>query len=175
MLHHCGIYIEHTYQILTIISKKHFRLARMAPSEWTRTVWAVRDTLGGWLLHARPSLPCVASHIALWTLFGHFFSLCRSSNLNKHSGIVANCDDTSDCVHWVHTCIRIAMQCYAARIPAPVPSTLSSRSVARWEDMILPGCEDPCNWVDPRNIRKSEWIQKLGMIESVFSLYDLMR
>jgi len=130
---------------------------------------------GGGLLHARPSLPRVALHIALWTLFRRFFSLCRSPNLNKHSGVVANCDHTSECVHWVHACIRIAMQCDAAKISPRVPSTLSSRSVGRWEDMILPGREDPRNCVDPRNLGKSEWNQKLGKIECVFSLYDKMR
>jgi len=44
-----------------------------------------------------------------------------------------------------------------------------------WEDMILPGVEDPCNCADPRNLRQSEWDQQLGKIECVFSLYDKMR
>jgi len=56
------------------------------------------------------SRPRVASHIALRSPFRHFFSLCRSPILNKHSGVVANCDHTSEWVHWVHTCNRIAMQ-----------------------------------------------------------------
>jgi len=38
-----------------------------------------------------------------------------------------------------------------------------------WEDMILPGVEHP------RNLGQSEWDQKLGKIECVFSLYDKMR
>jgi len=42
----------------------------------------------------------------------------------------------------------------AAKISPRVPSTLSSKSVGRrWEDMILPGPEDPCNGVDPRTDR----------------------
>jgi len=57
----------------------------------------------------------------------------------------------------------------AAKISPRVPSTLSSRSVGRWEDMILPGCEDP------RNLGQSEWDQKLGKIECKFSLYDKRR
>jgi hypothetical protein len=41
--------------------------------------------------------------------------------------------------------------------------------------MILPGCDDPRNCVDPRNLGKCKCDQKLGMIECVFSLYDKMR
>jgi len=64
----------------------------------------------------------------------------------------------------------------AATISPRVPSTLSSRSVGiRWEDMLLPGHEDPCNCVDTRNLRQSEWDQKLGKIECEFSLYDERR
>jgi len=56
----------------------------------------------------------------------------------------------------------------AAKISPHVPSTLSARSVGRSEDMILPGREDP------HNVGKSEWDQKWGKIECVFSLYDKM-
>jgi len=46
----------------------------------------------------------------------------------------------------------------------------SSKSVGRWwEDMILPGCEDPLN------LGKSESDQKLRKIECVFSLCGKMR
>jgi len=44
-----------------------------------------------------------------------------------------------------------------------------------WEDMILPGVEGPRNCVDPWNLGQSDWDQKLGKIECVFSLYDMMR
>jgi len=37
----------------------------------------------------------------------------------------------------------------AAKISARIPSTLSSTSVGRWEDIILPCHEDPRNGVDP--------------------------
>jgi len=104
-----------------------------------------------------------------------FFSLCRSPIWNKHSGVVANCDHTSDWVHWVHACIRIAMG-DAVKICPHVPSTLSSRSVGRrWEDMILPGRQDPRNCFNPRNLWKSEWDEKLEKMECVFSLHDKMR
>jgi len=44
-----------------------------------------------------------------------------------------------------------------------VLSKLSSSSVGtRWEDMILPGYDDPHNCVNPRNIGNSLWVQKLG-------------
>ena len=120
-------------------------------------------------------MPCVAFQIALWKLFHRFFTLCQSPNLNKQSSGGANCDHTSECVHWVQACIRIAMQCDAAKISPRVPSTLSSTSVERWEDMIIPRREDPRRCVDPRNLGKNEWGQKLGLIEWVFSLYDKMR
>jgi len=64
-----------------------------------------------WQITPRPaSMPRVALHIALRSLFCCFFSLCRSPILNKQSGVVANCDHTSEWVHWVHPCIGIAMQ-----------------------------------------------------------------
>ena len=135
-----------------------------APSEASETPrW--RITL------RRVSIPRVTLHIALRSPFGHFFSLCRSPILNKHSGVVANCDHTSQWVHWVHVCIGIAMG-DAAKISPRVPSTLSLRSIGRWEDMILPGREDPHNCADIRNLGQSEWDQKLGKIEYEFSLYD---
>jgi len=127
-----------------------------------------------WRITPRPaSIPHLALHIALRSPFRRFFSLCRSPILNKHSGIVANCDHTSEWVHWVHDCIGIAMG-DAAKISPRVPSTLCSRSVGSWEDMMLPGREDPRDCADPRNLGQSEWDQKLGKIECEFSLYDTM-
>jgi len=96
-----------------------------------------------WPITPRPaSIPRVELHIALRSPFRRFFSLCRSPILNKHSGVVADCDHTSEWVHCVHACIGIAMHKY------------------------------PRNCADPRNLAKSEWDQKLGKIECVFSLYD---
>jgi len=62
-----------------------------------------------WITPRPASMPRAALHIALWTPFRRFLSLCRSPNLNKHSGVVGNCDHTSECVHSVQACIRIAM------------------------------------------------------------------
>jgi len=42
-----------------------------------------------------------------------------------------------------------------------------------WEDVILPGIDDPLNCVNPHP-GQSDWDQKLGKIECVFSLYDKM-
>jgi hypothetical protein len=50
--------------------------------------------------------------------------------LNKHTCVVANCDHTSESVHWVHAYIGIAMG-DAANISPHIPSTLSFRSVGR--------------------------------------------
>ena len=55
------------------------------------------------------SIQRVAFHIALLSLFHWFFSFCRSPILNDHSGVVANCDHTSEWVHWVRACIGISM------------------------------------------------------------------
>jgi hypothetical protein len=51
----------------------------------------------------------VQLHITLRSPFSRFFSCCWSPTLNKHSGIVANYDHTSEWVHCIHACIGIAM------------------------------------------------------------------
>jgi len=100
------------------------RQSGRAPSELLQTPWCR-------IITPRPdSIPRVAFHIALRSLFRCFFSLCRSPILNKQSSVVANCDHTSEWVHWVHVCIGIAMG-DTAKISARVPSTLNSRSVGR--------------------------------------------
>jgi len=72
--------------------------------------------------------------------------------------------------------IAVSLFLLALKISPHVPSTLSSRIVRRrWEDMNLPGRKDPRNCADPWNLGKSDWNQKLGQIECVFSLYDKMR
>jgi len=99
------------------------RQSGRAPSELSETPC--------WRITPRPvSIPRVALHIALRSPFRRFFLLCPSPILNKHSGFGANCDHTSEWVHWVHACIGIAMG-DAAKISTRVPSTLSSRSVGR--------------------------------------------
>jgi hypothetical protein len=95
------------------------RQSGRAPSEPSETP--------GWRITPRPaSIPRVQLHITLRSLFRRFFSLCRSPILNKNSGVVANCDHTSEWVHCVHACIWIAMH------------------------------KDPRNCADPRNLAKSE-------------------
>jgi hypothetical protein len=80
-----------------------------------------------WRITPRPaSIPRVELHIALRSPFRRFFSLCQSPTLNKHYGVVANCDHTSEWVHFVHACIGIPMH------------------------------KDPRNCADPRNLAKSE-------------------
>ena len=74
-----------------------------APSE--------RSETPRWQISPPPaSNPHVALHIALRSGILRFFSLCRSPILNKHSGVVANCNHTSEWVHWVRACIGIAMR-----------------------------------------------------------------
>jgi hypothetical protein len=91
---------------------RHSGRARSEPSETPR-----------WRNTPRPaSIRRVALHIALRLPFRRFFSLCRSAILSKHSGVVANCDHTTEWVHWVHACIGIAMG-NTAKISPHVPST----------------------------------------------------
>ena len=50
-----------------------------------------------WQITLRPApIPSVALHISLRSQFCRFFSLCRYSIVNKHCGIVANCDHMSE-------------------------------------------------------------------------------
>jgi hypothetical protein len=64
-----------------------------------------------WQITRRPaSRQRVAVYIALRSSFHYLFALCRSPILNHHSGVVANCDNTSEWVHWVRACIGIAMR-----------------------------------------------------------------
>jgi len=64
-----------------------------------------------WRLTPRPAIiPCVAMHIVLPSQCHHLFSLYWSPISNEHCVIVANCDHTSERVHWVRACIGISMQ-----------------------------------------------------------------
>jgi hypothetical protein len=145
----CGTSAKNTF-----VRGEWLRQSGRAPSEPSETPW-------------RRITPCPASvlrfvlYSTLRSPFRRFFSFCRSP---IHSGVVASCDHTSEWVHWVHACIGIAM-CDAAKTSAHFPSTFSSRSVGR----------DTHNSVDPWNLGKSEWEQKLGKIECVLSLDDKMR
>jgi hypothetical protein len=70
-----------------------------------------------WRITPRPaSIQRVALYIALRSLFHCLFAFCRSPILNDHSGVVANCDNTSEWVHWVRACIAIAMRWVTLRI-----------------------------------------------------------
>jgi len=91
------------------IRAEWLRQSGRALSEPSKSPW--------WRIPPGPaSIPRVASHIALQWQFCRFFSLCRSRILNKHSGVVANCDHNSEWVYWVHTNIGIAMQWVTLRI-----------------------------------------------------------
>ena len=71
---------------------------------------------GGGLLHARRQYNvsrCISPSDRYFTV------LLRSVGypvLYDHSGVLANCDSTSEFVHWVHHCIRIAMRWVTLRI-----------------------------------------------------------
>ena len=70
-----------------------------------------------WRITLRPAwIQCVALYIALRSLFHCLFGFCQSPVVNDHSGVVANCENTSEWVHWVRTCIGIAMRWVTLRI-----------------------------------------------------------
>jgi hypothetical protein len=98
----CGAYISSSAKIIFVWAD-WLRQSGRAPSETSGTPrWRIT-------LHLA-SIPHVALHIALQSPFRHFFSLCWSPIWNKHSGIVANCDHTSEWVYCVHACIGIAWE-----------------------------------------------------------------
>jgi len=133
---------KHNRQTTDSINKKHFRPGRMAKSEWTRSVGAVRDTPVA--DHSAPGIntrrhmaycPLIAISPFLLTLWVSYFeqALWRCGQLWPYVGMGSlgtrlhrDCNAIGD----------------AAKISPHIPSTLSSRSVARWEDMILPSRED---------------------------------
>jgi len=144
----------------------------MAPSEWTCSVRAVRDTPVDdystpgvkTMRHvtSRPPIAVSPFHLALSVSY-FTQTLWRCGQLWPYVGMGL----LGTRLH----CDRNAMG-DAAKICPRVPSTLSSRSERRWEDMILPSHEDPRNFVD---LGQSEWDQKFGKIECEFSLYDNKR
>jgi len=136
------------------IRKKHFRPGGMASSEWTRSVRAVRDT---------PEADLSAPGVNTTRRVAYRPTIAVSPFLLALS--VSYCKQTlwRCCQLWPYVGMgslgtRLHRDCNAmgdaAKISPRVSSTLSSRRVGRrWEDMILPGHEDPRHCVDPRNKR----------------------
>jgi len=92
----------------TIIRKKisvwveWLHLSESTLSEPSETVW--------WRLTLRlGSKQSIALNIALWSQFYCFFSLCCTPISKEQFGVVANCDHTSELVHWVRTSTGIVM------------------------------------------------------------------
>ena len=144
----------------------------MAPSEWTRSVRAVRDT--SVVDYSAPGVnttrrvtyrPPMAISLFLLALPVSYIkqTLWRCGQLWPYVGM----GSLGTRLHW--DCNAMGD---AAKISPRVPSTFSSRSVGRWADMILAGHENPRNCVD---LGQSEWDQKLGKIECQFALYDKRR
>ena len=71
-------------------------------------LWRITSHLG--------SIQLVTLYSALQSVFHCLFAFCRSSISKDHSGVVANCDNTSDWIHWVRACIGIAMEWVTLRI-----------------------------------------------------------
>jgi len=152
-----------------VSAKKNFRPGAMAMSGWTRCVRAVRDTRvaddstpGVNTTHRVVYCPPIAALLLLLALSVSYFkqTLWRCGQLWPYVGM----GSMGTCLH--RDCNAIGD---AAKISPRALSTISSWSVGRSDDMILPSREDP------QDLGKSEWDQKLGKIECVFSLYDKMR
>jgi len=158
------------------ISKKHFRPGRMAASERTLSVRAVKDT---------PMAECSAPGINTTCRVAHrppiavsLFHLTLS--VSYFNETLWRCSQLWPYVGMGSLGTRLGQDCNAmgdaAKISPPVPSTFSSRCFGRRrEHMILPIHKDSRYWVDPRNLGEGEWDQKLGKTQGVFSLYDKMR
>jgi len=100
----------------------------------------------------RPApIPRVALHIALLLLFHRIFSLCQTPISNECSGVLANCDHTSEWVHWVRACIRIVMRWVTLRqsllaFPSPCAQNaiLSLLIIRDWNAMGDAAKISPC-------------------------------
>jgi len=93
----------------SVISKKYFRPGRMAPSEWMRSIRAVRDTpvadySAPGLNTTRRIAYCPPNAVSPVLLALSVFYFKRT--LWRW----ANCDHTSKWVHWVYVCIWIALR-----------------------------------------------------------------
>jgi len=144
----------------------------MGPSEWTPPVRAVRDTPVA--DHSAPGVK-TTGHVTYRPPIAVSPSLLALS-VSYFKQTLWCCGQLWPYVRMGSLGTRLHRDCNAmgntAKISLPVPSTFSSRSVGRWEDMILPGREDPRNCMD---LGQSEWDQKFGKIECEFSLYDKRR
>jgi len=119
----CSIMTMH----LILMRKKHFRPCRMAPSEWTPSIRAIRDIpVAAYSVPGTNTTRCVACHppIAV-SPFLLALSVCL---LNKRSGVVANCDRTSERGHWVRAWIGIGMRWVMLRKPR-LPFLLPDRTM----------------------------------------------
>jgi len=147
----CKLSINFRLHRLQHISKEHICPGGMAHSEWTRSVRAVTDTPVADSsapsiktthrvtyqppIAVSPFLPALSVFYYKQTRWrcGQQWPYVGMGSLGTH--LHRDCNAMGD----------------SAKISLLIPSTLSSRSVGRWEDMILPGREDP------RNLGKSEW------------------
>jgi hypothetical protein len=131
------------------------------------------ETPRWWFTPRLASVPRIALHIALRSPFLLALSVSYFTQSLWHCGQLrpyVGMGSLDAHLHW--DCNAMGD---AAKISPPVPSTLRLRSVGRrWEAMVLHGRDNSRNCVDPRNLGKRKWNQKLRKIDCVFSLYDKM-
>jgi len=102
-------HVPHVDQLATTSANKYsvgaewLQQSGRAPSEPSQTLrWRMTRRLA--------SIQWVAFYITLRSLSHCVFVYWWSPILNNHTGVVANCDHTSEWVHWVRACIGIAME-----------------------------------------------------------------
>jgi len=153
-------------------SEKRFRPGGMAQSGWRRSVRAGRDTPvadysppGIKTIRRVTYRTAIADSPCPLALSVSYFkqALWRCGQLWTYVGM----GSLGTQLHW--DCNAMGD---AAKISPHFPSTSSLWSERRWEDMMLPGSENPGICVD---LGQSDWDQKLGKIECELSLYDKRR
>jgi len=109
MLRHTDLFTNFRHiESAFLISKKHFCLGGMSASEWMRSVRAVRDTsVVEYSVSGINTTHRIVHHPL--RAVSPFHLTLSVSYLKEHSGVVANCDHSSEWVHLVHACIGIAM------------------------------------------------------------------
>ena len=148
----------------------------MAASEWTHSVRAARDIPVA--DYSAPGVNTTRRVAYCPPITFSPFLLGLSVSYNQQT--LWRCGQLLPYVRMGSLGTRLHRDCNAmgdtVKISPRIPSTLSLWSVQiKCEDMILPGCEDPRNCMDPWNLRQSQWDQKLGKIECEFPLYDKRR
>ena len=160
-----------TTMLVTLARKIHFCMGRMAVPEWMWSGPAFGDTPGAHDFTPGSNSRCQAACTLLIAVSPFVLHLSVSNFKNRiwHCGQLwpyIGIGSLGTSLHW--DCNAMG---YKAKISPPDPWTLSLKSVGRgWDDMIIPGGQDPPHCVDLRNLGTRVWDTTLGKIKCVLSL-----